>query len=84
MADKKNMDRRSFLGRVVGAAAMGGALSAVTGPMQAVAQSGCTDSDTGNYRDTSGNGRRCATQSGCTDSDTGTYGDGIGRGRRCG
>ena len=46
-------------------------------------RSGCTDSDSGRYGDSPGNGRcrRRVYRRACTDSDTGRYADRAGNGR---
>mgnify|MGYP004170066283 CR=1 FL=1 len=65
--------RRSFITRVVGAAAAGS-----TGLIGRAANAqGVTDSDSGAYADPAGNGRG----RGFTDSDVGQYADPVGRGR---
>ena len=73
MSDEiRNVSRRSFLGRVLGGAAIG-AVAIVGGATPAAAQ---TDSDP---NDPVGRGR--GSYGGVTDSDTGRYADPAGRGR---
>jgi len=81
MADKKQLNRRSFLGRVSGFAIAAGAVGAISTTARAATDSdvtrtgdpvgGGTDSDTGSYADPAGRG---------TDSDVGTTGDPANRG----
>ena len=81
MTDQKRPDRRSFLTRILGgAAAVGGALGAVTGNAFAQSRTGRTDSDS---RDAINYGRGTT---GLNDGDSGAGGDpvGNGRGRRSG
>ncbi len=73
MSDKKRIDRRSFMARVVGGIAAGGALGSVAG---------CAGTDSDPY-DLAGLGRG-TTAGGCTDSDSGYGEDQVGYGRRCG
>lgn len=78
MSEKKRLNRRSFLGRVAGSAALVGSASAlVTGEAAAQNQTGRTDSDSGNGADRPGYGR-----TGLTDSDSGNGADRPGYGRR--
>jgi hypothetical protein len=81
----RKLSRRSFFATVAGGAATV-AIVVVAGPEVALAQSGCSDSDSGPNGDPGGNGRRCAParrRTGCTDRDGGRYADGVGYGRRC-
>jgi hypothetical protein len=84
MKPTRKLSRRSFLATVAGTVAAAGAITVVATDA-AEAQSGCTDSDTGNYSDQAGNGRHCGggggSRSGCTDSDSGRYSDPAGNGR---
>lgn len=80
MSDEvRRVSRRSFLGKVLGGAAIG-AVAIVGGATEAEAQR-CTDRDP---YDRVGNGRWCRRRrrrSGCTDSDGGRYADPAGNGR---
>jgi hypothetical protein len=76
MSEKKRLNRRSFMTRVVGAAAAIGATAAVTGEAAAQNYTGRTDSDTGSYADRAGYGR-----TGLTDNDSGNGSDRAGYGR---
>ena len=73
MSDKKQIDRRSFMARVMGGIAVGGALGTVAG---------CAGTDSDPY-DLAGLGRGM-TAGGCSDSDSGYGEDQVGNGRRCG
>lgn len=74
MKPMRRFNRRSFLARVAGAAAVGGGALAAIAPSRA--QTGITDRDPG---DRVGNGRGGGT--GITDRDTGPGADPAGRGR---
>ena len=92
MKPMRRLNRRSFLGRVVGAAALGGpALLVLPGRAEALQVTdndrgpnadpvgrgrGLTDGDIGASSDPPGGGRR-----GCTDRDAGENSDPAGRGR---
>ncbi|MBK8545504.1 MAG: hypothetical protein IPL62_19435 [Caulobacteraceae bacterium] len=80
MSEKKRLNRRSFMGRILGATVIGGSLAALTGCATAEGgggvYTGATDADSGSYADRAGYGR-----SGLSDSDTGPYADPAGRGR---
>ena len=83
MSDEvRRVSRRSFLGKVLGGAAIG-AVAIVGGATEAEAQR-CTDSDGGRYADRAGYGRRCRRRrTGITDRDPyDPVGGGRGRGRR--
>ena len=77
MSEKKRLNRRSFLERVAGTAALvGGAGAIVTGEAAAQNYTGRTDSDSGGNADRAGYGR-----TGLTDSDSGNGSDRAGYGR---
>jgi hypothetical protein len=93
----RRLSRRSFLGRVVGGAAVGGSALLVLGGQAEAFQ--VTDSDSGPNSDPPGRGRgsrsglsdsdpvdpggngRGPRHATCTDSDAGPNSDGAGRGR---
>lgn len=77
---KKALSRRSFLTRVVGAAAMTGSAGAITGCGTTGAYTGITDQDGGFYADRAGHGRG-TVRTGITDSDEGRNRDAVGAGR---
>ena len=95
MSEIRKLSRRSFLGKVVGGAAVG-ALAITVGATEAQAQTdsdpydpigggrgrrtGITDSDRGANADPAGNGRG-GRRSGITDSDSGANADPAGNGR---
>lgn len=97
MVKKGKLSRRSFLGRVAGAAIATGATGVITGAATAQRYTGSTDSDTGSGADQAGYGRTGATDSdsgsnsdragygrgssGITDSDSGSSSDPVGNGR---
>lgn len=83
MKTTRTLNRRSFFLTVAGTVAAATTVGLIA-PTEAEAFQ-CTDSDTGSYSDSPGNGRRCGRRrGGCTDSDTGRYADRAGNGRRCG
>lgn len=96
MKPVRRLSRRSFLGRVVGGAAIGGSALLVLGGTAEAYQ--VTDNDSGPNSDPPGRGRgrsglsdsdpvdaagngRGARHATCTDSDSGPNSDGAGRGR---
>jgi hypothetical protein len=96
MKTVRRLSRRSFLGRVVGGAAVGGSALLVLGGTAEAYQ--VTDNDSGPNSDPPGRGRgrsglsdsdpvdvagngRGARHTTCTDSDSGPNSDGAGRGR---
>jgi hypothetical protein len=80
------LSRRSFLGTVVGGAAVAGAMGQIA-PARAETMQPCSDSDSGPRADPANRGRNCRspaptpTPAGCNDSDPS---DPAGRGRSCG
>src|SRR5690349_8709281 len=83
MKTTRKLNRRSFFFTVAGTVAAATTVGLIA-PTEAEAFQ-CTDSDTGSYSDSPGNGRNCRRGGGgCSDSDSGAYGDPAGRGRRCG
>ena len=86
MKPTRKLNRRSFFVAVAGTVATAG-LVGVLGPEEARAQTGCSDSDRGQYGDPGGNGRRCGSgrpRTGITDRDSGPRADqpNYGRGVR--
>jgi hypothetical protein len=95
MKTVRPLSRRSFLGRVVGGAAVGGSALLMVGGQAEAFQ--ITDSDSGPNSDAPGHGRgsrvsdtdpvdpsgngRGPRHATCTDSDSGPNSDGAGRGR---
>ena len=73
MEPTRKPSRRSFMGQVLGGAAIGGSLVLVSGRAQAQTYSGVTDSDTGNPRDRPGYGTGVRNR--YTDRDTGPNAD---------
>lgn len=73
------LNRRSFMERVIGGAAAGGAIALISGHAQAQTYSGVTDSDTTPVRDRPGYGTGTRTQH--TDRDTGPNADAQFHGR---
>ena len=72
MKSKRRLSRRSFLGRVVGGAVVGGGALVALGNK---AEAQVSDNDTGSNSDPAGRGR------GVTDNDSGANSDPPGRGR---
>ena len=66
MKTTRKLNRRSFFMTVAGAAAAAGTIGLIA-PGEAQAMQ-CTDSDSGSYSDSPGNGRNCRS-GGCSDSD---------------
>lgn len=81
MEGRSKLNRRSFMERVIGGVATGGAIALVAGSARAqnVQYSGVTDADTGNGADRPGYGT--GTRSVHTDSDTGPSADAQFHGR---
>ena len=74
MKASHRLNRRSFMGRVIGGVAIGGGATAlVIGPAEAQVYSGVTDSDTGQVHDRPGYGTGVRNQ--WTDQDTGPNAD---------
>lgn len=94
MKPKRTLSRRSFLGRVAGAVAAGGALGTVGAGAHAQQNTGITDTDSGSRADNACQGRggpgsrACegapggpARWTGVTDRDSGSNSDNAGYGR---
>jgi hypothetical protein len=82
MASSRRLGRRSFLTRIMGGVAAGGALALVTGSAAAqrtATYTGVTDCDTGNPQDSPGYGTGVRNQ--YTDRDTGPLADARCQGR---